>query len=245
MSALGMTKSANLARVRENQRRCRARQKEYIQDLERRLQEYERRGVEATIEVQSAARRVVEENAQLRSLLRLRGVTDVEVDGYLQNEHSRGYAISNGSSVSTPGVDTYHEPRVAGKPTKPMLQAMKLSEDVTREQPAAKMRDEPRQLTEVFSANGQLHPEPTWSDRPDNYPQSIPEFAAETYRPAPRGNVSRGLESDDATSCNEAASIIASMRGHNDAQAVRAELGCAPDIDCKVKNMVIFHALDT
>ncbi|KAL9102695.1 MAG: hypothetical protein Q9163_002186 [Psora crenata] len=54
-------------RIRNNQRRARARQKEYIQDLEAKLQNYERKGVEATIEVQNAARSVAEENVRLRA----------------------------------------------------------------------------------------------------------------------------------------------------------------------------------
>ncbi|KAL9124623.1 MAG: hypothetical protein Q9217_006062 [Psora testacea] len=58
--------NADRIRVRNNQRRARARQKEYIQNLETRLQHYERKGVEATIEVQNAARAVAEENARLR-----------------------------------------------------------------------------------------------------------------------------------------------------------------------------------
>ena len=59
--------SPNRARVRDNQRRARARQREYIQDLEQKIQQYERKGVEATMEVQAAARGVVEENGRLRS----------------------------------------------------------------------------------------------------------------------------------------------------------------------------------
>ena len=54
---------------RENQRRSRARRKDYVQDLETRLREYERRGVGATVEMQQAARAVEAENSALRSIL--------------------------------------------------------------------------------------------------------------------------------------------------------------------------------
>ncbi|KIW29672.1 uncharacterized protein PV07_05468 [Cladophialophora immunda] len=49
-----------------NQRRCRARRQVYVQDLERRIRVYEAQGVQATTEVQAAARKVAEENRALR-----------------------------------------------------------------------------------------------------------------------------------------------------------------------------------
>ncbi|DAA76738.1 TPA_exp: Uncharacterized protein A8136_6967 [Trichophyton benhamiae CBS 112371] len=83
------------ARVRENQRRSRARRKEYIQDLEARLQRYERHGVDVTIEVQTAARKVARQNVMLRSLLNSFGVTDAKIDEYL------AYAEEHNSSPSS------------------------------------------------------------------------------------------------------------------------------------------------
>lgn len=62
---------SNPTRVRDNQRRSRARQKEYIRDLESKLQTYERQGVQASLEIQAAARSVLDENRRLRALLLL------------------------------------------------------------------------------------------------------------------------------------------------------------------------------
>ena len=56
----------NPARVRENQRRSRARRKEYLEELEARLRNYETLGVQASIDVQHSARAVLVENARLR-----------------------------------------------------------------------------------------------------------------------------------------------------------------------------------
>ena len=72
-------------RIRENQRRSRNQRKELIQDLRRRVQEYEIKGVAATQEMQRAARKVAEENSLLRSLLASRGVTHNEVEAYLRS----------------------------------------------------------------------------------------------------------------------------------------------------------------
>ncbi|KAF6802578.1 hypothetical protein CSOJ01_11493, partial [Colletotrichum sojae] len=70
-------------RIRDNQRRSRARKKEYLQDLENRLREYQLQGVTASAEVQQAARRVAEENQKLRQLLGNLGVSGDRVDQYL------------------------------------------------------------------------------------------------------------------------------------------------------------------
>ncbi|KAL8726136.1 MAG: hypothetical protein Q9166_006893 [cf. Caloplaca sp. 2 TL-2023] len=58
-------------RVRDNQRRSRARRKEYISELEAKVRSYEKRGVEATAEMQGAARRVFEENTGLREEMKV------------------------------------------------------------------------------------------------------------------------------------------------------------------------------
>jgi len=71
----------------ENKRRYRARRKEYVSDLERRLAEAREQGVNATMEVQSAARKVVEENGRLRELLRLAGFADEEIDVWARRGH--------------------------------------------------------------------------------------------------------------------------------------------------------------
>ncbi|KAF4976610.1 hypothetical protein FZEAL_6749 [Fusarium zealandicum] len=76
---------ANLARIRDNQRRSRARRREYLQELEQRLRVYELQGVEASSEVQQAARRVAEENRQLRGLLNRHGISDDYISSYLHS----------------------------------------------------------------------------------------------------------------------------------------------------------------
>ncbi|KAF7947614.1 hypothetical protein EAE96_008696 [Botrytis aclada] len=75
---------ANLARIRDNQRRSRARRKEYLQELEARLRQCELQGIEASSEIQLAARRVADENKKLRSLLAQHGVGNEMVETYLQ-----------------------------------------------------------------------------------------------------------------------------------------------------------------
>ncbi|KAK6435370.1 hypothetical protein LTR95_008445 [Oleoguttula sp. CCFEE 5521] len=82
MSETQSQKSSNLARIRDNQRRSRARRKEYLQELETKYRECEQAGVAASAEIQAAARRVVDENKRLRQLLRQHGLTDAEIGNF-------------------------------------------------------------------------------------------------------------------------------------------------------------------
>ncbi|KAM6513871.1 hypothetical protein FALCPG4_015073 [Fusarium falciforme] len=77
---------AKTSRLTENKRRYRARRKEYVLDLERRLAEAREQGIKATMEVQLAAQKVVVENGQLRDLLRLTGFADEDIDVWTRRE---------------------------------------------------------------------------------------------------------------------------------------------------------------
>jgi hypothetical protein len=68
------------ARLRDNKRRNRQKQKDYTASLEAKLIELQARGVQATKEVQQSARRVVEENVRLKALLRYVGVNDFMIE---------------------------------------------------------------------------------------------------------------------------------------------------------------------
>ncbi|KAF4589220.1 TBP-associated factor IIF [Ophiocordyceps camponoti-floridani] len=96
--------SASAIRIRENQRRSRARRKEYVETMERRIQEYERRGVEATLEMQQAARTVALENGRLRLMLAHMGAGTSDVEAFLQQLRHRDAAHAL-STVRLPVVD--------------------------------------------------------------------------------------------------------------------------------------------
>ncbi|KAL1901879.1 hypothetical protein Sste5346_001584 [Sporothrix stenoceras] len=88
---------ANLARIRDNQRRSRARRKEYQQELEQRVRAFEEQGVEASTEVQHAARRVADENKKLRSLLQQNGVSHATIEAYLKGTSTDSSAHVGGN----------------------------------------------------------------------------------------------------------------------------------------------------
>lgn len=77
-----------MARIRDNQRRSRARRKDYLKELETRYRTCEQVGVSASTEIQAAAKGVVEENRRLRSLLKAYGISDAEIDSASGNQGS-------------------------------------------------------------------------------------------------------------------------------------------------------------
>lgn len=86
-------KSADLARVRDNQRRSRARRKEYLQELETKYWTCEQVGVGASAEIQAAARLVVNENKRLRALLMKYGISSREING--EGEETASSVVEN------------------------------------------------------------------------------------------------------------------------------------------------------
>lgn len=75
-----------LARIRINKQRSRARHQEYVTSLEARVRELEAAGVQATAEMQAAARGVAAENRRLRALLQHLGVDQAMVDKWAASD---------------------------------------------------------------------------------------------------------------------------------------------------------------
>jgi hypothetical protein len=71
--------------------RSRARRKEYLHEVEARLRDYEQVGIEASAEIQSAARRVLDENRKLRALLHECGVSDADIATSIGGFNDRSY----------------------------------------------------------------------------------------------------------------------------------------------------------
>ncbi|CAG8888167.1 unnamed protein product [Penicillium egyptiacum] len=73
-----------LARVRENQRKSRARKQEYVNELEQRLAVYKEQAHQKDIEHRLATQKVEAENRHLKALLASLGVSGASVQQYLQ-----------------------------------------------------------------------------------------------------------------------------------------------------------------
>jgi hypothetical protein len=103
-------------RIRDNQRRSRARHKEYVEGLQKKLQDYERRGVEATLEMQQAARSVAVENSRLKILLGYHGITNDDVEKFLQSFPDQSVSDAAKATISQ---STAGQPPIALAPKMP------------------------------------------------------------------------------------------------------------------------------
>lgn len=98
-----MNQPAINAQNRESQRRSRARRKQLVDEQTRQLEEHKRRGVEASLEMQKAARAVFVENQRLRALLSLHGVSEGEISRHLSTPELTG----GGNPYFCPGQDKH------------------------------------------------------------------------------------------------------------------------------------------
>lgn len=94
---------------RESQRRSRARHREYVEGLERRLREYERQGAQATLDMQLAARAVSVENQALREMLSSFGLSENDIDARLRSAATTSLP-SSGCRASVTKLRTEAQP---------------------------------------------------------------------------------------------------------------------------------------
>ncbi|KAJ5389378.1 uncharacterized protein N7496_000446 [Penicillium cataractarum] len=229
--------SATLTRVRDNQRRSRARRKEYIQHLEERLRSFESLGVAASQEVQQAGRKVAKENALLRSLLVLRGVTQDEIEVFLKSheEYTPGGMTRSASAISYPVTPQIRPSMVLG-----------VSQGTPCESPNTLPWREviDKRIVPAYGRSVEFQTyanqqELTTGRPPTILPVDIPDTAS-TLQQFNGDHREKG----HFTSCESAARIIADLRGYSDTHELRSELGCGAEADCMVKNLNLFEMFD-
>ncbi|KAI9724151.1 MAG: hypothetical protein M1812_000870 [Candelaria pacifica] len=250
MSSTPLNK-ANLARIRDNQRRSRARRKEYLQELEGKYRNCELLGVEASSEIQTAARRVAEENKKLRALLREKGVYDREVDKFVTGG-SKQKATNNG--------ETLEEILRIRKPCNGDSSCTRDSSEGST----------PWELTHVSNPRGpsnvqplQVHPVDLRTTDAVNITSSLTSQHPVTIhgvgdvpvntdsqsppsRPIPRDYSLTGelAEDPNTSSCVFAADIITSMAKDVRTEDLQEQLGCGTDTNCNVNNALLFNIMD-
>ncbi|KAL2014711.1 hypothetical protein VTN00DRAFT_2236 [Thermoascus crustaceus] len=124
-----------LARVRENQRKSRARRQEYIQELEQQLAVYKAQAHQKDIEHRISIQKLEAENAKLRHLLSSLGVQPSSVDEYLQG-HSNPVVTQK---VAIPALPRPEPPLKAAcrKRKSPRSSSVPLKESTSEYQPDA------------------------------------------------------------------------------------------------------------
>ncbi|KAI4603916.1 hypothetical protein KJ359_000037 [Pestalotiopsis sp. 9143b] len=210
---------------RQAQQRSRARHREYVAGLEMRVAEYERRGVHATLEMQTAARQVAATNERLLALLALRGVSQQEVEAFLAEPISH-----------VPDSLPEEDEDAAG--TAPRLHgAAATMEDSgsgpTCHQSSPEIRRgegcESRSTDSAYRSHAQ-NVCPPLSQK--NLP--LEQIAGRTA----------GALSTEVTSCETAATIILNLCGDPGVLSeARQALGCSGNMPCSVKNTHLFQLM--
>lgn len=229
-----------------------------MRDMEKRLREYELRGVQASSSLQTAARSVMRENARLRSLLRRVGVKDAEVEAHLQVDM---HTSDDGGSDrhSAPSNLPHSGPFVCGQEDLTASSSSTSHQEHLLELPQqnSARKAQPPKLACVMNGRGDAAcPRPcahsitssdqhiesqrsqAWVPRSTLQDHSV-RLDSSTERPEKDKGAQKNM-----TPCIEAAMIIASMNSGLSMEEVNAELGCPPANDCYVDNLTVFRVMD-
>jgi hypothetical protein len=223
---------------RQNQQRSRERHREYVASLEKRLSEYENHGAQATIEMQNAARAVAVKNERLLALLQLHGVQRDEIEAFV------GTTDVTGDTSVPAGLTMDYDTSNDQKPQQMNTFTSPLSRHGAWPEPRMMTTYQYRDGPPVdIHVGANLSPDtkflPSGSADKIRNPSSHRVLdVAGTNDPSPHESTR------EVTSCEDAASILASLRGHGDVYEARAALGCAPWSSCSVKNTRLFQLMN-
>ncbi|KAK7750844.1 hypothetical protein SLS62_007243 [Diatrype stigma] len=222
------------ARNRQSQQRSRARRKEYVEELEARVRDYERRDAEATRDMQRAARAACWENGRLLALLALHGVSRAAVDAFLAQEAAGpvGNGNANGHSPSAnAGLVIAPVERFGVPHTTDMSSSTQSRADQSL-----------RSRSGLLAAPGAEHA--------DGNLLSTSRCERDVRKACPPSDAEIAFPEDEteippthATPCDAAASIIAELQGHGDTAEARGLLGCKDSSNCHVKNTRLFQLM--
>jgi hypothetical protein len=270
--------SAHIEKNRVNQRNFRARRQAYIQELEEQIRNLKDERLQATKEMQTAARLVLDENRKLRWFLEHDfGISKWQLDLYLsaleqgRESHSTIFKASQASSDSavrhpkskSPHL-TFQEPAMSSnyfnvaprenKLREPQISTLMPNTRSLREEAVASPSTQTRNFeVQISNSNSKTTPsrisvasglqEDHVNSRSFDGGGSTP---ADGVQEPPRGpgTFSTSTEGKGDRSCEEAAMIIASLRGGEMSDEIFGELGCSSDKSCAVNNLSIFELLD-
>ncbi|KAF2165994.1 hypothetical protein M409DRAFT_23721 [Zasmidium cellare ATCC 36951] len=226
-------------RIRDNQRRSRARRKEYLSTLEAKLAHCERVGVAANQEIQRAARRVLEENVRLRGVLRGLGWREGEGDGegarVLEGLLGRvGWGCESGlKEPSVVAMSSASDVMIRPRPAPAEMDTV-----VDRHQPELNGLSSDRNKSTSNETTTTTNEEVSIISPPPNasHTNHSPQPNTTTTSQPPRSNCS---------SCKSVATAIRSIRPDVGTE-LEEDLGCPvnDNEDCSVPNTQAFDILD-
>ena len=252
-----------------NPGRSRARRKEYLQELEAKLRSCEQQGIEASAEIQSAARKVLEENKKLRALLRERGVPEAEIVAVMGGPNDKPFEhISAATSLHTmlerkiacntpstidspPSVQSPSVAMASGAPTVPPITIpQQCAATLSTDSPSPRSIVSSTGTPPGFAISPFYHSSmaPALEVKPEGIPHygyhfEQPMNNSWTY-PSEVHYTSEPMTYYSTSSCVDAANIIRTMRSDVGLE-LENELGCRPhEQNCFVDNPAVFNIMD-
>ncbi|KAF2009546.1 hypothetical protein BU24DRAFT_455508 [Aaosphaeria arxii CBS 175.79] len=251
---------SSATRIRDNQRRSRSRRAAHLQSLQQRVQEFERQGVAATLEMQQAARKVSRDNVRLRALLAMRGVGAEEVEAWLRagedgdgdvgmdvvsRERCATGVQHRGIGVEGSGLEGGAE---GGYQVQSRHGCGRSSTDVqSRRTPEPQSNDIAAPVPHNAPPQPSSPPTTSTDPSPEDCPTTLTCFCPPPPAPSTTTITTTSTSSGLNISCEAAAVIIAQMRGGDgnaDDEAIRAALGCRGRETCTVKNSTVLQIMD-
>lgn len=239
--------SSAAARIRNNQRRSRARHREFVDELKAKVREYERQGVQATLDMRQAARKVALENSRLRSLLASRGVTDEELNRYLAQFDDQGSGSPPAMALTPPADQPGPLPprlhsglSLPGAPKPPNRDALDGVSVSGLDNLAVAADTTVRQTCCGPTTQCSLPPD----GRDVQRPAAEPSPQNSSTSTSPSANTTDTTASHLEMSCTAAAQIMANMYRDGNKERAREALGCSGPEECYVKNTLVFQLLD-
>lgn len=228
-------------------------------ELEGKFRNCELLGIEASSEIQAAARRVAEENKRLRLLLQQRGVPESEIDDYVGRSTDDVQVHTGPSTLDS--LLSARKPCSGEKPGCGPLPSenSSVASSLIRRPISASTRPVPISNTcgqHSATSSSSVSVAPT---TPEHQQADVPFNVNDFSRTSPEdtsglpGSWSEPLDyglgdemnaETNSSSCTFATNIIRDMTTGLSADQVKAELGCAPNAECKVDNSRLFSVID-
>lgn len=241
ISAAGSTRN-DRKRNLVNQRNFRSRRKQYIEELEGKVQAYERQGVAASQQVQDAARALIAENDALRSII-------------FQHLGWRPEYLN--SIISQPSDRSSFVPGTTGDPLQHTLSARQynMPHNIKDEQQPSshfisnghagthQQQPYPQNGNQYYPHNGtmdyraEIRPQQSSDGRLSEFYQAINDTNGHSH-------ATKGGDPKAVMSCEKAASILAELSTQGTVDSIRNDLGCKTEDACDVPHRLVFERMD-
>lgn len=229
------------ARNRENQRNFRKRRQERIQELEEKVRQVTHARIEATQEVQAAARAVATENGILKAYLKDDlGMSERDIIELIWSRQQPAGQQTIHKTTQTARVQlslpARSETHAYRRPVQCNDDLLPRADEQKPKLPELLDRSSTSEVSSLAETVIRTH---------SNVMKQNDMLSEKTRQPVSIERLPITSEDKDTASmsCEKAAEILSGIRNHNGADELRDELGCTSASTCKVKNIRLLQIM--